>query len=48
MRHRDITDTWVAYLDLPAGPLMLRSSDIIIVSRTTGAVLCAGSASDER
>jgi hypothetical protein len=42
-----IQDSWVAYLDFPNEPVMIRSSRIIIVSRKTGTVLFAGDANDE-
>jgi hypothetical protein len=42
-----IESSWVAYLEFPNEPPMSCSSTIIIVSRTTGAVLYAGDANDE-
>ena len=42
-----IESSWVAYLEFPNDPPMSCSSTIIIVSRTTGAVLYAGDANDE-
>ena len=38
---------WVAYLEFPNEPPMSCSSTIVIVSRTTGAVLYVGDANDE-
>lgn len=43
----DLEDCWIVYAESPLSGIMLRSSDIILVSRTTGAVLYAGSAHDE-
>ena len=37
----DIEDSWVAYLEFPNEPVMIRSSRIIIISHRTGAVLFA-------
>jgi len=42
-----VQDSWVAYLDFPNEPVMIRSSRIIVVSRKTGVVLFAGDANDE-
>jgi hypothetical protein len=42
-----IESSWAAYLRFPNEPLMSCSSKIVIVSRTTGAVLYAGDANDE-
>ena len=38
---------WVAYLRDPDPGLMLKSSDVIVVSMDFGQVLCFGSANDE-
>ena len=41
----DLTDCWIAYLaSLNRGP---RSSDIVVIDKTTGAVRYSGSAHDE-
>lgn len=42
-----IACSWVAYLEFPNEPPTSCSSTIIMVSRTTGAVLYAGDANDE-
>jgi hypothetical protein len=42
-----IEESWVAYLEFPDEPLMLRSSRVIVISQTDGSVLFAGDACDE-
>jgi hypothetical protein len=37
---------WVAYCKTP-GPVMLKSSDIVVMSKETGEILYFGSANDE-
>ena len=43
----DIENCWIVYLDGPYTGWMLKSSDIIIVSKESGEVFYAGSANDE-
>jgi hypothetical protein len=43
----DITQCWIVYLNGPDTGLMLKSSDIVIVSRDSGKVFYFGTANDE-
>ena len=47
VRPFDIEKCWIAYLDGPWTGLALKSSDIAIISRDSGEVVYAGTASDE-
>jgi len=42
----DPSDCWIAYL-APRNPYALRSSDIVLIEKATGAVRYIGSANDE-
>ncbi len=38
---------WIAYLEGPLSGIMLKSSDIIVISKETGEILYSGDANDE-
>jgi hypothetical protein len=44
--HRSVASSWIVYVSQPR-PFVLKSSEIVVVSKTGGAVLYWGSADDE-